>query len=83
MLEYMPATKNLEYEDIKFEDIKVVFIGDRTNVCSSTMHITTKLGMNFVHISPKRYQSPQEWVDIANENIKQANSGSVLVTDDL
>ncbi|MDP4040706.1 putrescine carbamoyltransferase [Mycoplasma mycoides] len=83
MLEYMPATKNLEYEDIKFEDIKVVFIGDRTNVCSSTMHITTKLGMNFVHISPQKYQSPQAWVDIAKENIKQANSGSVLVTDDL
>ncbi|WP_368486693.1 putrescine carbamoyltransferase [Spiroplasma sp. DGKH1] len=83
MLEHLPTTKNLDYENINFNEIKVVFIGDRTNVCSSLMHITTKLGMNFVHISPTKYQSPPEWVTIAQENIAQIKSGSVLITDDL
>ena len=75
MIEHLPAGK-------KLEDCKVVFIGDRTNVCSSVMHITTRLGMNFVHIAPVKYQSPQEWIDIANDNIREYG-GSVLVTDDI
>ena len=63
--------------------IKVVFVGDATNVCSSTMHLTTQLGMNFVHIAPKKYQSPKECVDIAKQHIKNIGKGSVKVTDDL
>ncbi|MGL4647441.1 MAG: ornithine carbamoyltransferase [Mycoplasmoidaceae bacterium] len=77
MLEHLPQTKlkNLN-------DVKVVFIGDRTNVCSSTMHICTQLGMNFTHIAPTKYQSPKEWLDIANCHIKKYG-GSVKVTDDI
>ncbi|WP_425380196.1 ornithine carbamoyltransferase [Spiroplasma endosymbiont of Stenodema calcarata] len=71
------------YLNNDFSKLKIVFIGDSTNVCSSLMHITTKMGMNFIHIAPKKYQSPSAWTDIAKANIKEANSGSVLVTDDL
>lgn len=75
MIEHMPAGK-------KLEDLKVVFIGDRTNVCSSLMHMTTRMGMSFTHIAPKKYQSPQEWIDIAKENIA-LYGGSIHVTDDM
>lgn len=73
MVEHLPAGKNLE-------ECKVVFIGDRTNVCSSLMHMTTRMGMHFTHVAPEKYQSPQEWIDIANDNIKRYG-GSVKVTD--
>ena len=59
-----------------------VFVGDRTNVCSSTMWITTMFGMHFVHASPDAYQSPQEWVDEAQRNVSRYG-GSVSVTDDV
>lgn len=75
MMEHLPAGKQLT-------DCKVVFIGDRTNVCSSLMHMTTRMGMNFVHIAPQKYQSPQEWIDIANNNINEYG-GSIKVTDNL
>lgn len=73
MIEHLPEGK-------RPEDVKVVFIGDRTNVCSSLMHMTTRMGMHFTHVAPEKYQSPQEWVDIANENIS-LYGGSVKVTD--
>ncbi len=77
MLEHLPSEKKHN-----LNKVKVVFIGDRTNVCSSTMHICNQLGMNFVHISPKKYQAPKEWIDISKEHIKKYG-GSVKVTDDL
>ncbi len=59
-----------------------VFVGDRTNVCSSTMWITTMFGMNFVHAAPQAYQSPPEWVAEAERNV-ELSGGSVAVTDDV
>lgn len=83
MLENIPSLKDKKYDEIDFGKLKVVFIGDRTNVCSSTMHIATKLGMNFVHISPEKYKSPKEWVEIAKKNIHEAGSGSVKLSTDM
>jgi len=64
-------------------DATVVFVGDRTNVCSSTMHATTKMGMDFVHAAPPGYQAPHEWIVPAEQNIAAAGRGSVTVTDDV
>ncbi len=59
-----------------------VFVGDRTNVCSSTMHITTMFGMHVVHAAPAQYQAPQAWVDGAERNVARYG-GSVTVTEDV
>lgn len=60
-----------------FSKIKIVFIGDATNVMSSTMFLATKLGMHFLHIRPEKYKSPEKWNKIARENIKNVGMGSV------
>jgi len=74
MLEHMPAGKRLE-------DVNVTFVGDATNVLSSLMFICTRMGMNFTHAAPRKYQPPQEWLDIANANCKESG-GSLTITED-
>ena len=63
------------------EEIKVVFVGDCTQVCASLMMITTKMGMNYVHYGPK-----EKWLSEDFQKIGRANAekygGSVTVTDD-
>ncbi|MGV1047735.1 MAG: putrescine carbamoyltransferase [Solirubrobacterales bacterium] len=75
MSEHLPPGRNLH-------DSTIVFVGDRTNVCSSTMFIATQFGMSFVHAAPTAYQAPTEWVEIAAANAA-ASGGSVTVTDDV
>jgi len=74
--EHLPAGRHLQ-------DCTVVFVGDRTDVCSSLMFITTQFGMNFVHAGPAAYQAPPEWVQIAKANVAAVGSGSVTVTDEV
>jgi putrescine carbamoyltransferase len=74
MIEHMPPGK-------KLEDIRVTFIGDATNVLSSLMLITTRLGMHFTQSAPKKYQAPAQWVKWAQENCAMSG-GSVTLTDD-
>jgi putrescine carbamoyltransferase len=75
MSEHLPAGRRLE-------DCTVVFVGDRTNVCSSLMFIATQFGMRFVHAAPAAYQAPPEWVAIAEANAR-VSGGSVSVTEDV
>lgn len=74
MWEHLPEGK-------KLEDLNVTFISDATNVCSSTMFITTMLGMNFTHVAPKRYQAPKEWVDIARRHAY--GDARITITDNI
>ena len=74
MIEHMPAGK-------KLEELNVTFIGDATNVLSSLMLITTRLGMHFIQAAPKKYQAPANWVKWAEENCA-VSGGSVTLTED-
>lgn len=74
MMEHLPEGKSLS-------DLNVTFVGDATNVLSSLMFICTRLGMNFTHAAPKKYQAKPAWLEIAESNCRESG-GSITVTDD-
>lgn len=73
IFEHMPKGKN-------FEDLKIVFVGDATQVCASLAMITTHLGANFVEFSPKGFQLKDDIVKICTENCL-SSGGSFKITD--
>ncbi len=62
-------------------DLKVVFVGDATQVCNTICEITTKLGFNFVHYGPANHKISDEWL---NKGIENANryGGSAAWSED-
>ena len=74
IFEHMPKGKTIQ-------DVKVVFMGDCTQVCASLMMIITKMGGHFVHCGPKDFQLRGDYLRIAEENCK-VSGGSYLITDD-
>ncbi len=65
-------------------NVTVTFVGDATNVASSTMYIVTQLGMNFTHIAPKNYQMPKKWVETAQKHVDAwGKKNKITITDDL
>lgn len=74
MLEHKQPEKSLE-------DLKVVFVGDTTNVCSSLMLICTHLGMHFTQAAPKPYQAPAALQAKARKNC-EASGGTLTIADD-
>lgn len=75
IFEHMPADK-------KFEDLKIVFFGDATQVCASLAMLTTHLGGNFVQFGPEGFQLNDHFRSICEENCKKSG-GTFLVTDNI
>ena len=74
IFEHMPQGKTIK-------DLKVVFVGDATQVCASLMMMITKMGGHFVHYGPKEFQLRGKYLEIAKENCA-ISGGSFLITDD-
>lgn len=62
--------------------LRVVFVGDATNVCQSLMMACTRMGVDFTHAAPYAYQAPEAWRNAARENIRAAG-GRLEVTEDV
>lgn len=73
IFDHLPADK-------PFDKVKVVFVGDCTQVCASLMMITTKMGMNFIQYGPPAKWLSDDFLKIGRAN-NQLYGGSVHVTD--
>jgi putrescine carbamoyltransferase len=48
-------------------DLTIVFVGDATNVCTSTALIVTMLGGTFIHARPEQYSIEAQWPAVVDE----------------
>lgn len=72
--EHLPAGKTLD-------ECKIVFVGDATQVCVSTMYIAVQMGMHFAQYGPKTNQIPEKDLKRA-EKIAKKSGATIKITDD-
>ena len=73
IIEHLPNGKNIN-------DCKIVFVGDATQVCVSTLMMTTKMGMEFVHFGPEGNRLSEKILKIGENNCK-ISGGKCKTTD--
>ncbi len=61
--------------------VKVIFVGDATQVCNTLCDMTTKMGMNFVHFGPANHKIDDAVLAAGVANT-QKYGGSAIWTDD-
>lgn len=61
IFDHFPAGK-------KPDEVKVIFVGDATQVCNTLCDMVTKMGMNFVHYGPANHKIGDEWLEIGRKN---------------
>ncbi|HEX2893700.1 MAG TPA: ornithine carbamoyltransferase [Marmoricola sp.] len=68
-----------------FSDLTVVFVGDATNVCTSTAMIVTMLGGTFIHARPEQYGIKAQWPTVLDEVARNEEryGGHYLDTEDV
>lgn len=74
MEEHLPAGKTLA-------ECKLVFVGDATQVCVSTMYAAVQMGMHFAQYGPKNNQVPEKDLKHAQEIAKKSGA-TIEITDD-
>ena len=62
-------------------DVKIVFVGDATQVCNTICEISTKLGFNFVHYGPESHKISEEWLEKGRKNAERYG-GSAIWSED-
>lgn len=67
-------------KDKPLNQVKVVFVGDATQVCASLMMIVTKMGMDFVQYGPPAKWMNDDYLKLGRANVQQYG-GSVHVSD--
>ena len=66
-----------------FEGLKLAYVGDGNNVCTSLLFATTKVGMDIAVASPEGYAPPTEVVEKARGFAAQSGSQVTITTDPL
>lgn len=66
-----------------FEGLKLAYVGDGNNVCTSLLFAATKVGMDIAVASPERYVPPVEVVEKAQGFAAQSGSLVTITTDPL
>lgn len=67
-------------EDRHIENVKLVFVGDATQVAISTMFFCVQMGMEFAQYGPKSKQMPMDVLEHAKKIAKE-NGGTIEISD--
>jgi len=62
--------------------LNLTFVGDSTNVANSLMAISTKMGINYIQATPRKYQPLPELLKQAEENARESGS-RLLITEEV
>lgn len=72
----------MEHTNKPLEELKVVFIGDKSNVFMSLLHVCMIMNISFVQISPKRFQVETKYMKKLKEKYPNY-TGTITITDKL